>query len=283
MKQITNQEMSILIDKALSGDKESLESIILSVQDLIFNLSLRMLGTFADAEDAAQDIILKIITNLSSFKKQSSFTTWVFSIASNHLKNYKKHMFAHMPLSFEYYGNDIENGNIHDIPDLTQNVEKAILADELKMSCTNVMLQCLDAESRCIFILGTMFKLDSRIAGEVLGLTPEAYRQRLSRIRKKMASFLEKYCGEYGYGKCKCINRLNYAIQNHRLDPAQLDYTTADVISDQTIIDVKDTMEQIDDLSQEFSFCKSYKSPERTKKFIKDFLNSAQFSIIKDA
>lgn len=283
MKQITNQEMSILIDKALSGDKESLESIILSVQDLIFNLSLRMLGTFADAEDAAQDIILKIITNLSSFKKQSSFTTWVFSIASNHLKNYKKHMFAHMPLSFEYYGNDIENGNIHDIPDLTQNVEKAILADELKMSCTNVMLQCLDAESRCIFILGTMFKLDSRIAGEVLGLTPEAYRQRLSRIRKKMASFLEKYCGEYGYGKCKCINRLNYAIQNHRLDPAQLDYTTADVISDQTIIDVKDTMEQIDDLSQELSFCKSYKSPERTKKFIKDFLNSAQFSIIKDA
>lgn len=283
MKQMTNQEMSILIDKALSGDKESLESIILSVQDLIFNLSLRMLGTFADAEDAAQDIILKIITNLSSFKKQSSFTTWVFSIASNHLKNYKKHMFAHMPLSFEYYGNDIENGNIHDIPDLTQNVEKAILADELKMSCTNVMLQCLDAESRCIFILGTMFKLDSRIAGEVLGLTPEAYRQRLSRIRKKMAAFLEKYCGEYGGGKCKCINRLNYAIQNHRLDPARLDYTSADVIPDQTMIDVKDTMEQIDDLSQEFSFCKSYKSPERTKKFIKDFLNSAQFSIIRDA
>lgn len=283
MKQMTNQEMSILIEKALSGDKESLESIILSVQDLIFNLSLRMLGTFADAEDASQDIILKIITNLSSFKKESSFTTWVFSIASNHLKNYKKHMFAHMPLSFEYYGNDIENGNIHDIPDLTQNVEKAILADELKMSCTNVMLQCLDAESRCIFVLGTMFKLDSRIAGEVLGLTPEAYRQRLSRIRKKMASFLEKYCGEYGDGKCKCINRLNYAIQNHRLDPAQLDYITADVIPVQLMIDVKNTMEEIDGLSQKFSFCKSYKSPESTKKFIKDFLNSAQFSIIKDS
>lgn len=80
MKQKTNQEMSILIDKALSGDKESLESIILSVQDLIFNLSLRMLGTFADAEDAAQDIILKIITNLSSFKKQSS----VFDMGVQH-------------------------------------------------------------------------------------------------------------------------------------------------------------------------------------------------------
>ena len=39
------------------------------------------------------------------------------------------------------------------------------------MSCTNVLLQCLDSESRCIFILGTMFKLDSRIAGDILGLT----------------------------------------------------------------------------------------------------------------
>ena len=39
------------------------------------------------------------------------------------------------------------------VPDLTQNVERAILAEELKLSCTNVMLQCLDTESRCIFIL----------------------------------------------------------------------------------------------------------------------------------
>ena len=55
-------------------------------------------------------------------------------------------MFAHYPLSFEYYGDDIENGQILDVPDLTQDVEKAILEEELKMSCTNVMLQCLDTE-----------------------------------------------------------------------------------------------------------------------------------------
>lgn len=75
------------------------------------------------------------------------------------------------------------------MPDLTQDVEKSILAEELKLSCTNVMLQCLDTESRCIFILGTMFRVDSRIAGEILGMTPEAYRQRLSRIRKKRLIF----------------------------------------------------------------------------------------------
>lgn len=283
MNKKTNTELQVLVEKATSGDKNALETLIAGVQDIVFNLSLRMLGTFADAEDATQDILLKIITHLSSFRGDSSFTTWAFRIAANHLKNYKKHMFANCPLNFEYYGNDIENAKIQDVPDLTQNVEKNILAEELKMSCTNVMLQCLDTESRCIFILGTMFKLDSRIAGEILEITPEAYRKRLSRIRKKMADFLSEYCGEYGGGRCKCKNRLNYAIQSHRLNPLQLDYTTAAEIPIQTIIDVKNAMEDIDDLSQDFSFCKTYQSPERMKHLIQELLDSKQLSIIQNS
>ncbi len=283
MNEKKNEELQAFVDKATAGDKKALETLVTSVQDMVFNLSLRMLGTFADAEDATQDILLKMITHLSSFRGDSSFTTWVFSIAVNHLKNYKKHMFARRPLSFEYYGDDIENGKIQDVPDLTQDVEKDILAEELKMSCTNVMLQCLDMESRCIFILGTMFKLDSRIAGEILEMTPEAYRQRLSRIRKKMADFLGQYCGEYGSGRCKCKERVNYAIQNHRINPLQLDYTTATEISIQTMIDVKNAMEDIDDLSQDFSFCKPYQSPERTKYLIQEFLESTQLSVIQNS
>ncbi len=281
MSKKTKEELQALVDKATAGDKKALETLITEVQDLVFNLSLRMLGTFADAENATQDILLKMITHLSSFRGESAFTTWIFRIAVNHLKNYKKHMFAHHPLSFEYYGEDIVNGNSQDLPDLTQNVEKEILAEELKMSCTNVMLQCLDPESRCIFILGTMFSLDSRMAGEILQLTPEAYRKRLSRIRKKMADFLSEYCGEYGNGKCKCKDRVDYAIQSHRLNPQQLNYTTAEEIPLQSIIKVKKAMEEIDNLSQDFSFCKPYQSPEHTKQLIQNFLNSTQLSIIQ--
>ena len=231
MSKKTKEELQALVDKATAGDKKALETLITEVQDLVFNLSLRMLGTFADAENATQDILLKMISQ--------------------------------------------------DLPELTQNVEKEILAEELKMSCTNVMLQCLDPESRCIFILGTMFSLDSRMAGEILQLTPEAYRKRLSRIRKKMADFLSEYCGEYGNGKCKCKDRVDYAIQSHRLNPQQLNYTTAEEIPLQSIIKVKKAMEEIDNLSQDFSFCKPYQSPEHTKQLIQNFLNSTQLSIIQ--
>lgn len=283
MTKKTNEELQNLVEKATAGDRASLETLVSEMQEIVFNLSLRMLGTFADAEDATQDILLKMITHLSSFRGESAFSTWVFAIAVNHLKDYKKHMFAQHPLSFEYYGDDIENGKIHDVPDLTQNVEKELLEQELKMSCTNVMLQCLDTESRCIFILGTMFQLDSRVAGEILGMTPENYRQRLSRSRKKMADFLGQYCGEYGGGKCRCSDRINYAISNHRLNPAQTEYTNADEIPEQAMIDVKNAMEEIDDLSQQFAFCKFYRSPERMKQFIREILNSPQISVIKNA
>lgn len=278
MNHIPNQELLTLIEQATAGNKEALETVVLSVQDLVFNLSLRMLGTFPDAEDASQDILLKVITHLSSFRQDSSFSTWVFSIAVNHLMNYKNHMFAKYPLSFEFYGDDIVNGKIGDVPDLTQDVEKSILAEELKMSCTNVLLQCLDPDSRCIFILGTMFKVDSRIAGDILGISPEAYRQRLSRVRKRVAEFLSEYCGEYGKGNCRCANRVNYAIQNRRISPDRLDFTRARPIDG--AIEVKTAMEEIDGYSQQFAFCRTYQSPEQIKKYIQDFLNGTAFSTV---
>lgn len=222
------------------------------------------------------------MTHLSSYKGESAFSTWVFSIAANHLKDYKKHMFAKFPLSFEFYGDDINNADIHNIPDLTQDVERSILAEELKLSCTNVMLQCLDAESRCIFILGTMFKIDSRIAGDILGITPEAYRQRLVRVRRRMADFLSEYCGEYGNGKCRCADRVNYAIQSRRIMPDRLSFTSASLLG-QTALEVKEAMEEIDDLSQTFSFCKTYQPPESLKKFVEDFLNGASYSVVMNA
>ncbi len=275
----TDNELHALIDQATAGDKQALETLLGGVQDLVFNLSLRMLGTLPDAEDASQDILLKVMTHLSSFKKESSFSTWVFAIAVNHLKTYKKHMFAKYPLTFDYYGDDILHANLEEVPDLTQDVEKAVLAEELKLSCTNVMLQCLDTESRCVFILGTMFHVDSRIAGDILGITPEAYRKRLSRARKKMADFLQEYCGEYGGGTCRCENRVNYAIQNHRIQPSGLNFYNA--VPKQVSLEVTAAMEEIDDISQEFSFCRTYESPERLRQFVEDFLSGAPFSVVE--
>lgn len=89
-----------------------------------------------------------------------------------------------------------------------------------------------------------------------------------------MADFLSQYCGEYGNGTCKCRDRVNYAIQNHRIHPSRLDFTSATEMKAEQMLDVKYAMEEIDDLSQQFSFCKCYESTDQVKQYFEDFLNS---------
>ena len=192
---MTNKELEEIIKLAVEGDKKALEIVISDIQDFVFNLSLRMLGTIADAQDATQDILIKVITHLSSFHYASQFNTWVYRIATHYLIDYKKSMFAKYPLDFDYYANDIRAGYIEDHEEIRMGMSQEELAKELKLSCTNVMLQCLDGQTRCVFILGTMFQIDSRMAAEILDMTPENYRQKLSRARKKMAKFLSENCG----------------------------------------------------------------------------------------
>ena len=219
------------------------------------------------------------MTHVSDFRKESRFSTWVFRVAVNHVLAYRKHMFSHHPLSFEYYGEDIANGREEDVPDMTGGVDRGILEEELKLSCTNVMLQCLDGESRCIFILGTMFRLDSAVAGEILGISPAAYRKRLSRIREKMAAFLGEYCGLAG-GKCSCRRRVDYAIASRRLTPERLEYNGMEQGRSRIAEQCRAIMEEIDGQSRIFAEMPFYRTGPEAKEFIKGLLRSDAYRTV---
>lgn len=279
MTQLKNE--SQIIEAAIAGDVAALETVLCSVQDMVFNLSLRMLGMIPDAEDATQEILIKVMTRLSAFRQESSLSTWVFRIAVNHLRSCRKGMFAAHPLSFEAYGADIASGREKDVPDLSAGVEQALLEQELKLSCTNVMLQCLDAESRCIYVLGTMFRLDSRIAAQILDITPEAYRQRLSRIRKKMAAFLSAYCGLSGTGCCACARRTNYAIASHRIDPQNLGFQSLNPCKKELFTEYTDAMEELDSLSQIFAEMPAYHSPAHLTQWMRSIMGSSCFATVQ--
>lgn len=269
-KQTTNA----LLDQALEGDKTALGQLLAGVQDEVFNLSLRMLGTISDAEDASQEILLKVMTNLAAFRRESAFSTWVFRIAVNHLQNYRKGQFANVPFSFEMYGEDIASGREAGAPDMTGGVAHDLLARELKYACTNVLLQCLDAESRMIFILGTMFHLDSKVAGEILDMTAEAYRQKLSRTRKRVGEFLSAYCGLAG-GVCKCERRVNYAIATHRLTPEHLEYSALAQIQGFT-----DAMEELDTYTGVFEQLPAYGITDKGRRLVEEILHSPNYQQI---
>lgn len=275
-----NKEINELIDSAIEGNSKDLELILSEVNDFVFNLSLRMLGTIHDAEDATQDILIKVMLNLASFKKLSSFKTWVYRIAVNYLLDYKKSMFYKYPLSFEYYADDIKAGYVDD--EIIFEGDKNELSKELKLSCTNVMLQCLDAKSRCVFIIGTMFGVDSKIAGEILDMTPENYRQILHRSRNKMSKFLSEYCGLSKTGCCNCERRVGYAVKQHRLNPKDLEYSRLETLSEDILEDYMKSMEVFDEKISVFEDLPKYNSNIDVKSFITDLVTSKHMKKIKE-
>lgn len=233
-----------------------------------------------DAEDATQEILIKIMTHLASFRQESSPVNLGHADRDKPLAEFSKRDVLSRSLSFETYGADIVSGKEKDIPDRSAGVERQLLEQELKYSCTNVMLQCLDAESRCIYILGTMFRLNSIIAAEILDTTPQAYRQKLSRIRKKMAQFLNGYCGLSGTGACSCARRVDYAIENHRIDPKNLVYNTMKQCNREDILRCAGAMEELDELSQIFAGLPAYRSAESTAGWIRKLVASDHFRTI---
>ena len=79
---MTNLEA--LVKEALGGSSQALEEIVRQIKDLMFGVSLRMLYSPEAAEDATQEILIKIVTNLGTFRGESAFKTWAMRIATNH-------------------------------------------------------------------------------------------------------------------------------------------------------------------------------------------------------
>lgn len=271
----------LLIQSALTGDCEAVTELLNEVKDLVFNLSLRMLGNVFDAEDATQEILLKIVTNLAAFKQQSRFSTWVYRIAVNHLITDQKKRSFQEQLTFDLMQKDLDQP-IPTMDGAFSELEEEELSEELKLSCTNIMLQCLSPEERCVFILGTMFKMNSQLASTLLQITPDTYRQKLSRTRKRMGRFLENYCGHAG-GKCDCRRRVPFAIKQHRLDPKRLDYSSLKELTIAEIHQQKKNMEFVDEQTLLFETLSHYQSAFDSQQFLRALLESKQLSeLIKE-
>ena len=272
---------NILIEQAVAGNGKALEELLADVQDMVFNLALRMLGTVHDAEDATQDILIRVMTNLMSFRRECGFHTWVYRLSVNYLLNYKKSMFAEHPLDFEFYGNDIRYAKLDEEDDVLDEMTRKDLAEELKLSCSNVMLQCLDAETRCIFILGTMFRIDSKTGAEIMEITPENYRQRLSRARRKVADFLTEYCGLSGKGFCSCYHRVSYAVSQGRLSAGHMEFSGLQEIERARLEECTEQMERLDALACTFEAFPCYRSTVSSSQVVGKLLGSDAWKRIK--
>jgi RNA polymerase sigma factor (sigma-70 family) len=201
-----------LVLRANAGDREALEAVVAAVRDDVFRLALRMTADPRDAEDASQEILVKVVTRLDGFRGESSLRTWAYRIAVRHILDRRKSRVEKLALDFERFGADLLDGLAAE-PD-----PDPVAAKEVKLGCTLAMLTCLDREHRLAYVLCDVFDLPYDEARAICETSEETIRQRVSRARRMLEAFTMSYCGLVGReAPCHCSKRVARASELGRI------------------------------------------------------------------
>jgi RNA polymerase sigma factor (sigma-70 family) len=215
-----------LVQLAKGGSQAALEELVLRHQAWIYNLALRMVHHPDDAKDATQEVLIKLLTRLSTFEGRSSLRTWLYRIATNHLLNMKRGRAESREITFAQYGQNLDdtpNAEL-ELPDLQAvPADKQLLIAEARIGCTSGMLLCLDRGQRLIFILGSIFGVNDVVGAELLELSRDNFRQRLARARRDLQSFMQNKCGLVNTANpCRCAKKTRGFIAAGHIDPNNL-------------------------------------------------------------
>ena len=208
--------------RAQGGDRDALERLIVRHQAWIYNIVRRMLYWPQDSEDTTQEILIKVITKLSTFEGRSSFRTWLYRLVVNHVLNLQRRKsegwdFARYKVALDAMP-DKELPDPNSIP-----ADIQLVLEEVKIGCTTGVLLCLDREQRLIYVLSEMFGATDAVGAELFEITRENFRQKLSRARRDLHAFLNDQCGLVNAANpCRCAKKTDAFIQAGFVNPQNL-------------------------------------------------------------
>jgi RNA polymerase sigma factor (sigma-70 family) len=268
---------TVLIEESLGGNKKALESLIKKYQDWIFNVALTFVGDKDEAADLTQEVLIKVVTKLSSFKGGSAFKTWVYRIVKNHFLNMKRGKYELNAVTFEAFGQGVDQIPNENLSDYSYEVEEKLLVKEAKISCMKGMLLCLDREQRMIYILGELFEFSDAIGSEVMEISKGNFRVKLHRAKKQLYDFMDNKCGLINKSNpCRCARKTAGFIKMGFVDPVNLHFqrdTIANIneVIDEKVADYSDrVITEYQKLFQEHPFVQS---PDKLKS-VRDLLSS---------
>ena len=215
-----------LVDLATAGDRRALELLLRRQQTWIFNLAFYMLRHRQDAEDATQEILVRVATGLSSFQRASAFRTWAHRIAVNHVLDRKRSRPETVVTGFDCYSDYLDRAPDEDFTDSERDSpETALLIQEASISCTMGMLLCLDRRQRMAFLLGEMLETNDVMGAELLGTSRENFRQLLARARAKLSGFMRGRCGLVdAQAPCRCARKTQSFARDGIIDPKRIQF-----------------------------------------------------------
>ena len=218
----TDEDDKSLIEQAVKGSKSALEKLLKKHQPFIFNIAWKMVQNPNDAQDITQEVLIKVTTKLSQFKGEAQFRTWLYRIVANHFLKMRKIGREEVITDFQTFGNILDSFENIELTELEQE-EREKEIKEMNLACMSGMLLCLTRDQRMVYILGELFNADHTVGSEILGISKQNFRVRLSRARKDLFQFMNHKCGLVNKANpCRCYKKVTVVIEDKRIDSKNL-------------------------------------------------------------
>ncbi len=183
-----------LVELSRKGNRAAQAKIVQKYERMVYNLSLRLLGSQEEAECVLQETFLKVLESLGKFKGYSQLSTWIYRIATNQalmrLRDKKREYIA-FPVDDEVPLKDYSNLTSM----LSSNPLDELLNSELKEKMS-ASIKLLSPKYKSVFILKDIEGLSLKEISEILNMSIPAVKSNLHRARLFLRDKLTEYIDE---------------------------------------------------------------------------------------
>ena len=187
-----------LVIQVKEGDKESFNSLFMKYEKKVFNLSLRLLGDVAGAEDLSQEVFLHAYQNIHKFRQRANFFTWLYRITINCWKNRVKYEKSRKSSSHISIDEPIQTSGkeiIREFPDSSPSPSQS-LEDQERNLLIHRSIEKLPPNYRIILILRDIEDRTYEEVARVLRCRLGTVKSRLARAREELRKILLPYFRE---------------------------------------------------------------------------------------
>ena len=188
-----------LVSRAQAGELDAFETLTTRYEQRVFSLVIRMLRQEQDAEDVTQQTFLSALENLTGFRGEASFATWLFRIATHAALKVIRKRKGLKTVSLESAAE--ETDRVDSVPhpefiaDWRQSPEQLVQAREIQRLLDEALSR-LDEKHRLVFLLRDVEGFSVKETAEALGLSEANTKVRLLRARLQLREQLTRSLGD---------------------------------------------------------------------------------------
>lgn len=176
-----------LIKKCKKGNREAFNNLFEAYQSKVVNIAYGMLSNREDAYDAAQEVFVRVYRNISSFKEEASFNTWLYRIITNVCSDIlRKRQKNSKVISIS---NMSDEENDIDIPDDSPTPEENIELTERQRAVKDAISQ-LREEYRVVITMCDIEGMSYDDIADMLGVPKGTVKSRINRARSSLKKIL---------------------------------------------------------------------------------------------